>query len=103
MIEVLLVTGGRNWHEPLDSTEILETPGGSWRILTSARLPRHALRAGSANNVVFIFGKKCLNVGKYSVFHPFISYQEDLMNMDMSSTQSSPSTRKRKSGSQLEE
>ena len=67
MIQVLLVTGG--WHRPggtyykLDSTEILETPGGSWRTLTTARLPSpiSSLRAGTANNVVYIFGKNCLN------------------------------------------
>jgi len=59
---VLLVTGGL--HVPgrtqtlLDSTEILVTPGGSWRTLTTARLPSPTvgLRAGTANNVVYIFG-----------------------------------------------
>ena len=67
MIKVLLVTGGG--HYPggittrLDSTEILETSGGSWRTLTTARLPspRAGLRAGTANNIVFVFGKNCLN------------------------------------------
>lgn len=59
---VLLVTGGLHWpggtFTPLDSTEILVTPGGSWRTLTTARLPspRAGLQAGSANNVVYIFG-----------------------------------------------
>merc|ERR1711902_368875 len=60
---VLMVTGGA--HGPggtrtkLDSTEILElTPGRSWRTLTTARLPSPiwGLRAGTANNVVFVFG-----------------------------------------------
>jgi len=60
---VLFVTGGGHksgqtvtW---LDSTEILEvTPGRSWRTLTTARLPspRFGLLAGTANNVVFVFG-----------------------------------------------
>ena len=67
MIQVLLVTGGA--HRPggtwtwLDSTEILETSGGSWRTLTTARLPspRYGPRAGTANNIVFVFGKNCLN------------------------------------------
>ena len=68
MIQVLLVTGGRHWpgetYTYLDSTEILQSPGGSWRTLTTARLPspRAFLRAGTANNIVFIFGKNCLNV-----------------------------------------
>ena len=69
MIKVLLVTGGMLYHgspsqERLDSTEILEFPAGSWRTLTNAQLPspRSALRAGTANNDVFIFGKTCLNV-----------------------------------------
>ena len=68
MIQVLLVTGGG--HEPggtytrLDSTEILQSPGGSWRTLTTARLPspRSGLRAGTAQNTIFLFGKNCLNV-----------------------------------------
>ena len=68
MIQVLLVTGGE--HRPggtytnLDSTEILETPGGSWRTLTTARLPspRNGLQAGTVSNIIFIFGKNCLSV-----------------------------------------
>ena len=69
MIKVLLVTGGARYYatpsqERLDSTEILEFPAGSWRTLTNAQLPspRSALRAGTVNNDVFIFGKTCLNV-----------------------------------------
>ena len=70
IIQVLLVTGGAHYPHPgrswtrLDSTEILVTPGGSWRTLTTARLPspRYYLRAGTANNVVYIFGENCLNV-----------------------------------------
>jgi len=58
---VLLVTGGLGGyttHTLLDSTEILVTPGHSWRTLTTARLPSPTvgLRAGTANNVVYIFG-----------------------------------------------
>merc|ERR1712062_305503 len=58
-----MVTGGAHYPGEiwtrLDSTEILVvTPGGSWRTLTTARLPspREGLRAGTANNVVFVFG-----------------------------------------------
>ena len=107
MIQVLLVTGG--YHYPgtltnLDSTEILETSGGSWRTLTTARLPspRSSLRAGTANNIVFVFGKKYLNVLEYSIFHPIIYYQEVMTMTTMSSTPSSPSTRQRNPGSQLD-
>jgi len=59
---VLLVTGGvhfpRGTRIRLDSTEILVSPGRSWRTLTTARLPSptSSLRAGTANNVVFVFG-----------------------------------------------
>ena len=68
IFQVLLVTGGQ--HNPggtvtlLDSTEILESPGKAWRTLTTARLPspRSDLRAGTAQNIVFLFGKNCLNV-----------------------------------------
>ena len=69
MIQVLLVMGGVHYPDQgqtlnrLDSTEILVTPGKSWRTLT-ARLPSptSSLRAGTANNVVFIFGENCLTV-----------------------------------------
>ena len=39
-------------------------PGRSWRTLTTARLPsgRTGPRAATVNNVVFLFGKNCLNV-----------------------------------------
>ena len=63
MIQVLLVTGGDSWPggewTRLDSTEILESPGGSWRTLTTARLPspRFGLQAGTVDNIVYIFGK----------------------------------------------
>jgi len=60
---VLMVTGGLNYQggtrTRLDSTEILvDIPGRSWRTLTTARLPSPiwGLRAGTANNVVFVFG-----------------------------------------------
>lgn len=61
---VLLVTGGsvvgQSFLEStfLDSTEILESPGKSWKTLETARLPspRSSLRAGTVNNIVFIFG-----------------------------------------------
>jgi len=60
---VLMVTGGEHYpggtFTRLDSTEILvDIPGRSWRTLTTARLPspRYGLRAGTANNVVFVFG-----------------------------------------------
>ena len=68
MIQVLLVTGGLHWpletHTDLDSTEMLESPDRSWRTLTTARLPSPTLglRAGTANNIVFVFGKNYLNV-----------------------------------------
>ena len=69
MIQVLMVTGGEYWpggtFTELDSTEILVvSPGRSWRTLITARLPSPGagLRAGTANNVVFVFGKICLNV-----------------------------------------
>ena len=67
IIQVLLVTGGGHKQGGteirLDSTEILEAPGRSWKTLTTARLPspRWALLGGTVNNVVFIFGKKSLN------------------------------------------
>merc|ERR1712062_499336 len=42
----------------LGSTEILQSGAKSWRILTNARLPtpRRGLRAGTAQNIIFLFG-----------------------------------------------
>ena len=68
MIQVLLVTGGG--HHPggtwtrLDSTEILQSPAGSWRTLITATLPSptNGLQAGTAQNTIFLFGKNCLNI-----------------------------------------
>ena len=68
MIQVLLVTGGLHYpgetYTNLDSTEILQSGAKSWRTLTTARLttPRSGLRAGTAQNTIFLFGKNCLNV-----------------------------------------
>ena len=68
MIQVLLVTGGKHYpggtRTMLDSTEIMKTGGGSWRTLTTARLPspREGLRAATVNNVVYIFGENNFNV-----------------------------------------
>jgi len=61
---VLMVTGGGHISggtsfTRLESTEMLVvSPGRSWRTLTTARLPspRYGLRAGTADNVVFVFG-----------------------------------------------
>ena len=108
VIQVLLVTGGTA-HLPggketkLDSTEILESSSGPWRTLTGARLPstRDEMRAGTADNVVFLFGKSCLNVLQYS--SSIISYQEDGTDSGESSTISTSSTRQRNPGSQLDE
>ena len=68
MFQVLLVTGGAHllgstWTY-IDSTETLETSGGSWRTLTTARLPspRYILQAGTAGNIVFAFGKNCFRI-----------------------------------------
>ena len=78
MIQVLLVTGGGHWPGEtwtrLDSTEILELPGGSWRTLTTATLPSPTvyLRAGTANNIVYIFGKNCLNFFIFLYFIPLL-------------------------------
>ena len=72
--QVLLVTGGKAQQAELDSTETMVYPGGSWTTLTTATLPspRSSLRAATLNNVVFIFGKKCLNDLKYFIFHLII-------------------------------
>ena len=97
------MSGGASWHEDawtwMDTTEILETPGGSWRTLTTARLPsgRTGPRAATVNNVVFLFGKNCLTVW---YFPGNISWQEDTMMKNFFSTRSSPSIQGTNPGSQ---
>merc|ERR1712062_912937 len=56
----------------LGSTEILQSGAKSWRILTNARLPtpRRGLRAGTAQNIIFLFG----GVGNDDLYHNNILY-----------------------------
>merc|ERR1711860_184909 len=55
--QVLLVIGGYNGNNFLDTTEILR-PGSDWEVITSARLPRpmNGVRAITVDNRVLIFG-----------------------------------------------
>ena len=108
MIQVLLVAGGTHFpggtNTYLDSTEIFGTPGRSWRTLNTARLPSRTfgLKAGTANNIVFIFGNNCI-IFHNILYFIFISNQEDMTKINpMLSTPSSPSTRQRNPGSQLD-
>ena len=56
--QVLLVTGGYDGRNNLDSTEILR-PGSEWQVITSARLPRpmNGVRVISVDNRVILFGE----------------------------------------------
>ena len=77
MIQILMVTGGiGETSSKIDSTEILEASGDSWKTLTTARLPspRAGLRAGTVNNVVFIFGKNSLNAMLCNILKLAISF-----------------------------
>ena len=56
--QVLLVTGGWDDDNRLDSTEVLR-PGSNWEEITSARLPRpmSGVRVITFNNRVLLFGE----------------------------------------------
>ena len=56
--QVLLVTGGHDGDNRLDSTEFLR-PGSEWQEITSARLPRPMLAVGvtTVDNRVILFGE----------------------------------------------
>ena len=56
-LQVLLVTGGSDGDNYLDTTEILR-PGSDWQEI-SARLPRpmYALRVTTVNNRVLLIGE----------------------------------------------
>ena len=56
--QVLLVTGGRDAGNILDSTEVLR-PGSDWQEITSASLPRplQGVRVITVDNRVLLFGE----------------------------------------------
>ena len=57
-LQVLLVTGGYDGYDYLDSTEMLR-PGSGWQDVTSARLPRPmaGVRVSTVDNRVFLVGE----------------------------------------------
>ena len=56
--QVLLVTGGYDGDNRLDTTEFLR-PRSDWRVITSARLPRpmYGVRVTTVDNRVILFGE----------------------------------------------
>ena len=56
---MLLVTGGWDLKNKLDSTEILED--NIWRITAPLPSARYELRAASIDNKIFVFGKNISN------------------------------------------
>ena len=57
---MLLVTGGMNSPDILDSTELLVSGSGSWRLATGL-LPRPmvSMRVATVDNTVFLTGGYC--------------------------------------------
>ena len=55
ILQVLLVTGGYDRPDYLDSTEILED--NNWRITAPLPSARFSLRAASIDNKILVFGK----------------------------------------------
>ena len=55
ILQVLLVTGGWDGSDYLDSTEILED--NNWRITAPLPSARYYLRAASIDNKILVFGK----------------------------------------------
>ena len=55
---MLLVTGGRDGRDYLDSTELLVPGFGSWRLATGL-LPRpmRGVRMTTVDNIVFVLGE----------------------------------------------
>ena len=58
LLQVLLVTGGSDGDNKLDSTEVLRS-GSGWQEITSARLPRpmYGVRVITVSNRVLLFGE----------------------------------------------
>ena len=56
--QVLLVTGGQDYPDYLDSTELLVPGSGSWRLVTGL-LPQPMIdvRVATIDNVVFLLGR----------------------------------------------
>ena len=68
--QVLLVTGGYDGDNRLDTTEILR-PGSDWQVITSARLPRPMWGVGVAtlDNRVLLFGEWNISCNLYPPSH----------------------------------
>ena len=60
VMQVLLVTGGQQYSGGrwiyLDSTEVLESMAGIWRLTAHLPSVRNRLKAASVDNDIFIFG-----------------------------------------------
>ena len=64
--QVLLVTGGYDGNNRLDTTELLR-PFSGWQEITSARLPRpmYGMRVATLDNRVFLFGEWNMSCNLY--------------------------------------
>ena len=73
ILQVLLVTGGWDGSDVLDSTEILEDKNWSyWRMTAPLPSARDGLRAASIDNKILVFGRnifiiKSLNITRLDI------------------------------------
>ena len=76
---MLLVTGGRDGSDRLDSTEILEDK--NWRTIT-ASLPsaRYGFSAASIDNKILVFGKNIFIFYNINIIHYYSKYHMPIIS-----------------------
>ena len=75
---MLLVTGGSDGSDELDSTEILEDT--TWRITAPLPSARWNLRAASIDNKILVFGKNIFIFYDINIIHYYSKYHMPIIS-----------------------
>ena len=78
ILQVLLVTGGYDGSDILDSTEILEDT--TWRITAPLSSARRSLIAASIDNKILVFGKNIFIFYDINIIHYYSKYHMPIMS-----------------------
>ena len=75
---MLLVTGGHDLSDYLDSTEILQD--NNWRITAPLPSARDGLRAASIDNKILVFGRNIFILYDINIFHYYSKYHMPIIS-----------------------
>ena len=75
---MLLVTGGYDWSDYLDSTEILED--NNWRITAPLPSARADPRAASIDNKILVFGRNIFIFYDINIIHYYSKYHMPIIS-----------------------